>query len=87
MTEFGFERFDVTVWYGLFAPRGTAPSIVAKLHQEILKAVAIPHVRSRLNEHGMEVIGSSPAEFSAAIGAESAFWAKTIREFDIKLSN
>jgi tripartite-type tricarboxylate transporter receptor subunit TctC len=77
----------VTVWLGLFAPRGTAASIIAKLHHETLRAIALPGVRGRLEEFGIEVIGSSPAEFTSTISSESRFWAKLMREFDITLSN
>ena len=87
MSEAGFAGFDVTVWLGLFAPRGTAASIIAKLHDETLRAIALPGVRGRLGEFGIEVIGSSPAEFTSTISSESRFWAKLMREFDITLSN
>ena len=87
MSEAGFADFDVTVWLGLFAPRGTAASIIAKLNDETLKAIALPGVRGRLQEFGIELIGSSPAVFTSTISSESRFWAKLIREFDITLSN
>ena len=87
MSEAGFAGFDVTVWLGVFAPRGTDASIIAKLYEETLRAIALPGVRSRLEEFGIEVIGSSPAEFTSTISSESRFWAKLIREFDITLSN
>jgi tripartite-type tricarboxylate transporter receptor subunit TctC len=87
MSEAGFAGFDVTVWLGLFAPRGTAASIIAKLYDETLRAITLPGVRGRLEEFGIEVIGSSPAEFTSTISSESQFWAKLIREFDITLSN
>jgi tripartite-type tricarboxylate transporter receptor subunit TctC len=87
MSEAGFEGFDVSVWLGLFAPRGTPASIVAKLYNETLRAIALPDVRNRLEEFGIEVIGSSPAAFTSTISSETLFWARLIREFDITLSN
>jgi tripartite-type tricarboxylate transporter receptor subunit TctC len=85
MTESGFPGFDVTTWFGLMAPRGTPAAIVAKLHQEVARIIALPAVRGRLEEHGIEVIGSSPAELAAVITSESRFWAKVIKESGIKL--
>jgi tripartite-type tricarboxylate transporter receptor subunit TctC len=67
------------------APRGTPAAIVAKLHQEVARIIALPAVRGRLEEHGIEVIGSSPAELAAVITSESRFWAKVIKESGIKL--
>lgn len=87
MTEIGFSGFDVTAWFGLFAPGATPSPIIAKLHHETVRAIALPNVRARLDEQGIEVIGSSPAELASVVSSESRFWAKVIRESDIKLSN
>jgi tripartite-type tricarboxylate transporter receptor subunit TctC len=69
------------------APTGTPPAIIAKIHQDAVKALAPPEVRQRLKDIGMEVIGSSPAEFAAAIKAETPQWAKVIKDAGIAASN
>jgi tripartite-type tricarboxylate transporter receptor subunit TctC len=70
MAESGFPGFDVNAWFGLLAPSGTPAPIVDKLHRETVRVLALPNVRERFNNAGMEVIGNSPAEFAAVIGSE-----------------
>lgn len=87
MTEIGFPGFDVTTWFGLFAPSRTSAAILAQLHHETMKAIKLPDVRDRLDEQGIGVIGSSPQELASIISYESRFWAKVIAESGVKLSN
>jgi tripartite-type tricarboxylate transporter receptor subunit TctC len=62
--------------FGLVAPAGTPPAIIDKLHRETVRILALPEVRKRFAELGSEVIGNSPAEFSAVIKAEIPQWAE-----------
>jgi tripartite-type tricarboxylate transporter receptor subunit TctC len=87
MIELGYPGFESVLSMGLMAPTGTPPAIIAKIHQDAVKALAPPEVRQRLKDIGMEVIGSSPAEFAAAIKAETPQWAKVIKDADIAASN
>ena len=87
MIEAGFPGFDVTTWFGLFAPRKTSAAIVDQLHRETVKAIALPDVRQRLDEQGIGIIGSSSQELASIISHESRFWAKVIAESGVKLSN
>ena len=87
IAEVGFPGFDVSTWFALFAPRGTPAAIIAKLQDDTVRAIARPDVRGRLEEHAIEVIGSSPMELASIITSETRFWAKVIRESGIKLSN
>jgi tripartite-type tricarboxylate transporter receptor subunit TctC len=84
MAESGFPGFDVTVWFGLMAPARTSPAIVEKLHREAVRILAMPEMRKRFDDLGIEPIGNSPAEFAAAINGEIPRWAKLIREAGIK---
>ena len=72
---------------GLMAPAGTPPAIIEKIHQDTVKVLAMPDVRKKLSDIGMEVIGNSPAEFAAAIKTETPQWAKVIKDAAIKASN
>jgi tripartite-type tricarboxylate transporter receptor subunit TctC len=85
MAEIGFPGFDVTTWFGLFAPHGTSAAIVAKLHDETVKTIALSDVRGRLDEQGIEVIGSSPGELASIVSYESQFWAKVIKKSGVRL--
>jgi tripartite-type tricarboxylate transporter receptor subunit TctC len=86
MAESGFPGFEAVPWFGLMAPAGTAPAIIAKLHDETVKILAEPDVRGKLTELGLDIIGNSPAEFAAAIAAETPQWAKVIKAAGIKVS-
>ena len=62
------------------APAGTPADIIDKLHRESVRILALPDVRKRFDELGIEVIGNTPAEFAAVIAAETPQWAKVIRD-------
>jgi tripartite-type tricarboxylate transporter receptor subunit TctC len=84
MIEEGFAGFDSTAWFALMAPARTPAPVIAKLHREAARILALPDVRKRFDELGMEVIGNTPAEFAAVIKAETPQWAKVIKEAGIK---
>ena len=58
--------------------------IVGKLHLETVKALALPDVRAKLADQGLEGIGNSPDEFATVIKSEIPKWAKVIKESGIK---
>ena len=67
----GLSSFDFMTWYGLAAPAGTPPDVIARLNAEVTKALNEPDVKERLA--GLGVVGSptSPAEFAAFMTAEA----------------
>jgi tripartite-type tricarboxylate transporter receptor subunit TctC len=84
LDELGMKGFDVNSWYGLCAPGGTPKEILTKLSAEVSRAVAGPHLPDRLRNLGMNPLGTTPEQFAAQIRAESAVWAKIIKEQGIK---
>jgi tripartite-type tricarboxylate transporter receptor subunit TctC len=84
IAESGYPGFEYTSWGGLLAPARTPTTIVRKLHLETVKALALPDVRARLADLGLEGIGNSPDEFAAIIKSEIPKWAKVITEAGIK---
>jgi tripartite-type tricarboxylate transporter receptor subunit TctC len=86
MAESGYPGFEAVPWFGLMAPAGTAPAIIDKLHRETAKVLALADVRKKLNDLGLDVVGNSPAEFSAVIAREIPQWAKVIKGAGIRLS-
>ena len=74
-------------WFGLMAPAGTPQSIIDRLHDATVKALAVPEVHRALEDQGLDVIGGTPAEFAAVIKAETPYWAKVIKEAGIKASD
>jgi tripartite-type tricarboxylate transporter receptor subunit TctC len=87
MAESGFPGFEAVPWFGLLAPSGTPQDVIDKLHDETVKALALPEVRKKFDELGLEPIGNTPAEFAAVIKKETPEWAKVIKDAGIKLGN
>src|SRR5262249_15628164 len=71
--------YDVTTWYGFFAPRGTPPEVVAKLNKTLNAVITEDAVRERLGKAGVIVQGSTPEAFATFLAAEYARWDK-VRE-------
>jgi tripartite-type tricarboxylate transporter receptor subunit TctC len=76
--------FEITTWYGVLAPTGTPPDIIAKLNSEMVKASQHPEVKRKLAEMGVDVQMSSPEAFGSLIRAEMTKWAEIIRLTNVK---
>jgi tripartite-type tricarboxylate transporter receptor subunit TctC len=87
MAESGYPGFEAVPWFGLIAPAGTPRDIIDKLHAETVKTLAMPEVRKKFDELGIEPVGNTPAEFAAVIRKEIPEWAKVIKDAGIKLGN
>ena len=83
--EAGFPGFLIANWFGLAAPRGTPPEIVAALHAEVQKMLAKQEVRDKLVAAGAEPVGMGPADAGKHIEAEAKRWGELIRKAGIKL--
>ncbi len=66
--------FDVTTWYGVFAPHGVPDAIVAKLNKTLMDAIADPKVSARMVTAGVVVKGTSAAEFGTFMSSEFKRW-------------
>jgi tripartite-type tricarboxylate transporter receptor subunit TctC len=84
MAESGYPGFEAVPWFGLMAPSGTSSAIVDKVYRDTVKILAIPDVRRKLNDLGVDVIGGSPAELAATIDREIPQWARVIKQAGIK---
>jgi tripartite-type tricarboxylate transporter receptor subunit TctC len=85
LDEAGFPGFDVTSWFALMAPAGTPQPIVDKLHGEVARVLAMPDIRQKLSDIGMEIIGNSPADLAAVIRTQTPQRAKLIKDAGLKL--
>ncbi len=72
-------------WHGLFAPAGTPQAIVDKLATDIAKVLAMPDIRAKLENIGLEPVGIGPAGFAAIVTNDHAKWGQVIRNANIKL--
>ncbi len=80
LDESGVRDFEVFAWQGLFVPKGTPADIVARLSNEMNKAIQLPEVRSKLEDFGLEVNPTDGAALAAFVQKETAFWHALIRE-------
>jgi tripartite-type tricarboxylate transporter receptor subunit TctC len=85
VAEAGVPGYAAGTWYGVLAPAGTPAPIVARLSDEIRKALALPEVQSALIAQGVEPAGTTPAQFADYLRDEHAKWGKVIREAKIKI--
>jgi tripartite-type tricarboxylate transporter receptor subunit TctC len=84
IAESGYPGFEYTAWYGLVAPAGTPVAVIRQLQLETAKALALPDLRAKLADAGVEGVGNSPDEFAAMIKSEIPKWAKVIKDAGIK---
>ncbi len=86
IAEGGWPAFEATFWFGLFAPRGTPPEIVAKMNAEVQRVLADATFRERsLDPYMFQPLAGSPPEFAETIRADVQKWDRVIREANIKL--
>jgi len=85
VAELGIAGFDATTWHGLVAPAATPPEIIAALHRAIVEALNDPATRKALGDLGVDIVGSSPAEFTAYIKAEIPKWSAVVKAAGARL--
>ena len=81
----GIADFEAVSWYALMAPAHTPDPIIQKLYQGVARALGLPEVKAALEAQGANPLGSSPAELAATIAADTARWAKVIRDAHIEV--
>jgi tripartite-type tricarboxylate transporter receptor subunit TctC len=84
MEEAGIKGFDYAPWYGFFAPAGTPPAVVQKLHDAVDKVLRDPEVATRLGREGIEVEPMPRERFVGIVNADIERWGKTIKQLGIK---
>jgi tripartite-type tricarboxylate transporter receptor subunit TctC len=84
VAESGVPGFDVSSWYGLFAPARTPPDIVRKLNADAVAVMREPEIRQKIEALGLEVVGSTPEEMAAFLKAEMVKWEPVIKAAGIK---
>jgi len=80
LQEAGLKDFDIQTWYGILAPAGTPPAIVARLNAEMLKVIRSPDFVQKMKDAGCEPLGGTPAEMAARIASETTKFAKIVRD-------
>ena len=80
MDEAGLPGYDVTSWFGSFAPARTPPAVVDRLAHEIKQAAAHPKFIAALAPLGMQILATSPDEMAQAMRRDSEKWGRVIAE-------
>ncbi|OZI39848.1 MFS transporter [Bordetella genomosp. 5] len=85
MQESGFEKFDVSSWFGMIAPAGTPPEVIEKLNAAMNKALDKPEVLKAYESLGAVGQKTTPAEFGAFIKSEVDGWAPVVKTSGAKV--
>jgi tripartite-type tricarboxylate transporter receptor subunit TctC len=85
IAESGVPGYEVGVWYGFFAPRGTHRAVIEKMHAGVVKAMASPEIRDRYVNEGADVAVRGPAEFASFLRSEFAKWSKVVKDSGVKI--
>ena len=73
--EVGMPDLLIENWYGMLAPGGTPPAVIATLNRITNEAMADPAVKTKLADQGLTVVGNTPEQFRAFIDSETKKWA------------
>jgi tripartite-type tricarboxylate transporter receptor subunit TctC len=85
VAESGFPGFEADQWYGIVAPAGTPPAVVARLNAEIHKALALPDVARQLAAEGAVPTPGPPQAFGELIAREIPRWREVIKAGNVKI--
>ncbi len=80
----GYPGLEGDGWVGVLVPAGTPRDVIALLHREIVRMIALPDMAERLSTLGFEPVGNTPEEFALQMKLEMEKWAKVIRAANIK---
>lgn len=84
LQEVGYKDFDVSILYGMVAPKGTPKPIVALLNKALQKSLQKPEVQARLAQNGYEPEGGAPEHMSERVASDLARWRTVIRDANVK---
>lgn len=85
VAESGYPGFEAIQWYGLVVPSGTPKNIVARIHQDAVKALQTAEVRTAMERLGLQQNPLTPEKLTARVKKESATWATIIKEAGIRV--
>ena len=85
VAESGYPGYEAILWFGLFAPAGTPADVVRKINEDTARGLVAPKMRETLASQGLDIIASSPADFTVRVDREIVKWRKVILDARIKL--
>jgi len=84
MSEGGIQDFEMATWYGMLAPAGTPPELVARIQRDAARVLSDSQTRERLTQMGVDLILSTPEEFRTYLNAEIARYTRIIKSAGLK---
>jgi len=84
-TEAGLAGWEMTTWFGIFAPKGTSPEIVRLLNARMQAVIDEPKTKKRLLDSGIEPIGGSVQSFAELVRSDTRAWERVVRASGVKL--
>jgi tripartite-type tricarboxylate transporter receptor subunit TctC len=85
IAESGVPGYDVSAWFGIFAPAGTPAAIVGRLNAEIVKIMRLPEIKERLASQGTDALTSTPEQLAAYVRDELAKWSRVVKASGMKV--
>jgi tripartite-type tricarboxylate transporter receptor subunit TctC len=84
VAESGVPGYEVSAWFGFFAPAGTPAAIVNALNAETAKAMRLQDLRERLASQGADAVTDTPEQFAAYVKEELAKWKRVVKASGMK---
>ncbi len=81
----GTQGFDSSIWFGIFAPKGTDPRIVGKLNAALKSVLEQPEIREKFESQGNAVRIETPAQFKQTVHANRSKWAEVAKTANISI--
>jgi tripartite-type tricarboxylate transporter receptor subunit TctC len=85
IAESGFAGFRTVTWNGLMAPAGTPPAVVQRVADAVKEALAAEGMAARLQQIGVDAIGSTPRELADTLRADMAIWSEAAKAAKLKM--
>jgi len=84
IAEAAIPGYAMPLWYGFFANKSMSDAVVAKVSQDVARALKSPEMQSKVSANGIDLVGSSPETFRSFVNNEVDLWAQVVRSRNLK---